>query len=204
MKIIECVPNFSEGRDTALIKEITDAMESVSGITLLDVDPGADTNRTVVTIVGDPESVIEAAFLGIKKALELIDMQNHSGAHARMGATDVCPFVPISETSMYDCVIYSKQLAKRVGEELNIPVFLYEFSAANNDRMNLAIIRSGEFEGMADKLQMPQWKPDYGPAKPHATAGVAAIGARNFLIAYNLNLNTKDKKIATDYALYIR
>ena len=127
MKIIECVPNFSEGRDTALIKEITDAMESVSGITLLDVDPGADTNRTVVTIVGSPESVIEAAFLGIKKALELIDMRNHSGAHARMGATDVCPFVPISETSMDDCVEYSKQLAKRVGDELNIRVFLYEF-----------------------------------------------------------------------------
>ena len=125
MKIIECVPNFSEGRDTALIKEITDAMESVSGITLLDVDPGADTNRTVVTIVGSPESVIEAAFLGIKKALELIDMRNHSGAHARMGATDVCPFVPISDTSMDDCVEYSKQLAKRVGDELNIPVFLY-------------------------------------------------------------------------------
>ncbi len=204
MKIIECVPNFSEGRDTALIKEITDAMESVSGITLLDVDPGADTNRTVVTIVGSPESVIEAAFLGIKKALELIDMRNHSGAHARMGATDVCPFVPISETSMDDCVEYSKQLAKRVGDELNIPVFLYEFSAPTDDRINLANIRRGEFEGMADKLQIPQWKPDYGPAKPHATAGVTAIGARNFLIAYNLNLNTKDKKIATDIALDIR
>ena len=204
MKIIECVPNFSEGRDTALIKEITDAMESVSGITLLDVDPGADTNRTVVTIVGSPESVIEAAFLGIKKALELIDMRNHSGAHARMGATDVCPFVPISETSMDDCVEYSKQLAKRVGDELNIPVFLYEFSAPTDDRINLANIRRGEFEGMADKLQIPKWKPDYGPAKPHATAGVTAIGARNFLIAYNLNLNTKDKKIATDIALDIR
>ncbi|MBC8255776.1 MAG: glutamate formimidoyltransferase [Candidatus Marinimicrobia bacterium] len=204
MKIIECVPNFSEGRDTALIKEITDAMESVSGITLLDVDPGADTNRTVVTIVGDPKSVIESAFLGIKKGAELIDMCHHTGAHARMGATDVCPFVPISGTTMDDCVEYSKLLAKRVGEELKIPVFLYEFSATNNERVNLANIRSGEYEGMADKLKLPKWKPDYGPTKTHATAGVTAIGARNFLIAYNINLNTKDKKIATDIALDIR
>ena len=204
MKIIECVPNFSEGRDIALIKEITGVMESISDITILDVDPGADTNRTVVTIVGNPESVIEAAFLGIKKASMLINMQKHSGAHARMGATDVCPFVPISETTMDDCVTYSKILAKRVGEELNIPVFLYEFSATKNDRVNLANIRSGEFEGMAEKLKIPQWKPDYGPTKPHATAGVTAIGARNFLIAYNLNLNSKDKKIAADIALDIR
>jgi len=179
-------------------------MESVSGITLLDVDPGADTNRTVVTIVGDPESVIESAFLGIKKGSELIDMQKHSGAHARMGATDVCPFVPISETTMDDCVEYSKQLAKRVGEQLNIPVFLYEFSATNNDRLNLASIRRGEFEGMAEKLQLPKWKPDYGPEKPHVSAGVTAIGARSFLIAYNINLNTKDKKIANDISLDIR
>ncbi len=204
MKIIECVPNFSEGRDTSLIKEITDAMESVSGITLLDVDPGADTNRTVVTIVGDPDSVSESTFLGIKKGAELIDMRNHSGAHARMGATDVCPFVPISGVTMDDCVKYSKQLARRVGEELNIPVFLYEFSATSDDRINLANIRSGEFEGMAYKLKLPEWKPDYGPAKPHETAGVTAIGARNFLIAYNINLNTKDKKIATDISLDIR
>jgi glutamate formiminotransferase/formiminotetrahydrofolate cyclodeaminase len=155
-------------------------------------------------MVGDPESIIEAAFLGIKKGSELIDLRNHGGAHARMGATDVCPFVPISETSMDDCIKYSKILAKRVGAELNIPVFLYEFSAATNDRINLANIRVGEFEGMADKLQLPQWKPDYGPGKPHETAGVTAIGARNFLIAYNLNLNTKDKKIAADIALDIR
>ena len=204
MKIIECVPNFSEGRDLSLIKQITDSMESVGGITLLDVDPGADTNRTVVTIVGDPESVIQCAFLGIKKASELIDMQKHRGAHARMGATDVCPFVPISEASMDDCVVYSKQLAKQVGKELNIPVYLYEFSATSKDRVNLAEVRSGEVEGMAEKMKSAKWKPDYGPVKPHKTAGVTAIGARNFLIAYNINLNTKDKKIATDISLDIR
>ena len=204
MKIIECVPNFSEGRDKTIIKKITDAIESVSGVTLLDVDPGADTNRTVVTIVGNPESVIEAAFSGIKKASEIIDMRKHSGAHARMGATDVCPFVPISEIAMDDCVEYSKILAERVGKELKIPIFLYEYSASTSERENLADIRSGEFEGMADKLKTSKWKPDYGPSKPHNTAGVTAICARNFLIAYNINLNTKDKKIATDIALDIR
>lgn len=204
MKIIECVPNFSEGRDLTLIKKITDVMESISGITLLDVDPGADTNRTVVTIVGDPESVIQSAFLGIKKASELIDMRKHRGAHARMGATDVCPFVPVSETTMDDCVLYSKQLAKLVGKELHIPVYLYEFSATSTNRQNLADVRSGEFEGMPEKLISAQWKPDYGPTKSHKSAGVTAIGARNFLIAYNINLNTKDKKIATDISLDIR
>ena len=204
MKIIECVPNFSEGRDMILINKITDAIESVSGVTLLDVDPGADTNRTVVTIVGDPESVIEAAFSGIKIASEIIDMRKHLGAHARMGATDVCPFVPISETTMDDCVKYSKILAEKVGKELKIPIFLYEYSAATSERENLADIRSGEFEGMADKMKSSGWKPDFGPVKPHKTAGVTAIGARNFLIAYNINLNTKDKKIATDIALDIR
>ncbi len=170
MKIIECVPNFSEGRDLSLIKQITDSMESVGGITLLDVDPGADTNRTVVTIVGDPESVIQSAFLGIKKASELIDMRKHKGAHARMGATDVCPFVPISDTSMDECVEYSKQLAKQVGKELKIPVFLYEFSATSKGRVNLAGVRSGEFEGMAKKIKSTQWRPDYGPVIPHRTA----------------------------------
>ncbi len=204
MKIIECVPNFSEGRNKTIIKKITYAIESVSGVALLDVDPGADTNRTVVTIVGNPESVIEAAFSGIKKAAEIIDMRKHSGAHARMGATDVCPFVPISETTMDDCVEYSKILAEKVGIELKIPIFLYEYSASTSNRGNLAYIRSGEFEGMADKMKSSKWKPDFGPSKPHKTAGVTAIGARNFLIAYNINLNTKDKKIATDIALDIR
>ena len=204
MKIIECVPNFSEGQNLALIKQITDSMEIVSGITLLDVDPGADTNRTVVTIVGDPDSVIHSAFLGIRKASELIDMRQHRGAHPRMGATDVCPFVPIAGTSMDDCVRYSNELAKKIGKELNIPIFLYEFSSTSKDRQNLATIRSGEFEGMAEKLKSIKWKPDYGPSKLHKTAGVTAIGARNFLIAYNINLNTKDKIIATDIALAIR
>ena len=204
MKIIECVPNFSDGRDSAKIKEITDAIESVAGVTLLDVDPGADTNRTVVTIVGTPDTVIEAAFKGIKKASEIIDLRSHQGAHARMGATDVCPFVPISGTTMDECVEYSKVLAARVGDELNIPVFLYEYSAATPDRKNLANIRNGEFEGMADKIKLPEWKPDFGPNENHTSAGAIAIGARNFLIAYNINLNTQDKKIATDIALDIR
>ena len=204
MKIIECVPNFSEGRNLTLIKEITDIMETVSGITLLDVEPGHDTNRTVVTIVGDPDSVIQSVFLGIKKASELIDMRKHRGEHSRMGATDVCPLVPIAETSMNDCVLYSKQLANKVGKELKIPVYLYEFSATSKDRINLAQVRSGEFEGMSEKMKSNEWKPDYGPGNPHKTAGVTAIGARKFLIAYNINLNTKDKKIATDIALVIR
>jgi len=204
MKIIECVPNFSEGRDLSIIKQITDSMVSSGGITLLDVDHGADTNRTVVTFVGEPDSVIEAAFLGIKKAAEIIDMRKHTGAHARMGATDVCPFVPISDVSMEDCVKYSKILGDRVGKELNIPIFLYEYSASKFDRKNLATVRFGEFEGMTQKLNSPEWKPDFGFSKPHPTAGVTAIGARNFLIAYNVNLNTKDKKIASDIAFDIR
>ena len=199
MKIIECVPNFSEGRDMILINKITDAIESISGVTLLDVDPGADTNRTVVTIVGDPESVIEAAFFGIKIASEIIDMRKHLGAHARMGATDVCPFVPISKTTMDDCVKYSKILAEKVGKDLKIPIFLYEYSAATSERENLADIRSGEFEGMADKMKSSVWKPDFGPTKPHNTAGVTAIGARKFLIAYNVNLNTKDESYIFKY-----
>jgi len=204
MKIIECVPNFSEGKDLSLIKKITDSMESVSGVTLLDVDPGADTNRTVVTIVGDPESVIKSAYSGIQVATELIDMNKHKGAHARMGATDVCPFVPISNVTMQECIDYSYKLAEMVGANLGIPVFLYEHSANKKYKKNLAEIRSGEYEGMSSKLQSSKWKPDFGPLTPHPTAGVMAIGARSFLIAYNINLNTKDKKIATDISLDIR
>ena len=204
MKIIECVPNFSEGVDLAKIKEITDVIESVNNIALLDVDPGADTNRTVVTFVGPPEAVVDAAFLAIKKASEILNMQIHKGAHARMGATDVCPLVPVSGVTMEECVLLSVQLAERVGKELDIPVFLYENSATNNDRVNLANIRSGEYEGMADKLKIEKWKPDLGPIALHLTAGATAIGAREFLIAYNINLNSHEKKLASDIALDIR
>ncbi len=204
MKIIECVPNFSEGRDSSLIKEITDSMESISGISLLDVDMGHDTNRTVVTIVGPPRKVIESAFLGIKKSIQLIDMNKHSGEHSRMGATDVCPLIPISNTTMDECINLSRDLAKMVSNELSIPVFLYEQSSKNKIRKNLANIRQGQFEGMSKKMKDPEWSPDYGPASPHKTAGVLAIGARNFLIAYNINLNTTDKKIATDIAFDVR
>ena len=204
MKIVECVPNFSEGRDRKIIDQITAAIAAVSGVSLLDVDPGADTNRTVVTLVGEPEAVIEGAFQGIKKAAELIDMRKHQGAHARMGATDVCPFVPVSDVTMDDCVQYSHQLAERVGQELGISVFLYEYSATREDRRNLATIRAGEYEGMDEKLQDPHWLPDYGPAHLNVTAGVTAIGARQFLVAYNINLNSKDQRIATDIALDVR
>ena len=152
MKIIECVPNFSEGVDLAKIKEITDVIESVNNISLLDVDPGVDTNRTVVTFVGPPEAVVDAAFIAIKKASEVLDMQTHKGAHARMGATDVCPLVPVSGVTMEECVELSIQLAKKVGKELEIPVYLYENSASTPERVNLADVRSGEYEGMADKL----------------------------------------------------
>ena len=204
MKIIECVPNFSEGVDLAKIKEITDVIESVNNIALLDVDPGADTNRTVVTFVGPPEAVVDAAFLAIKKASEILNMQTHKGAHARMGATDVCPLVPVSGVTMEECVLLSVQLAERVGNELGIPVFLYENSATNSDRVNLANIRSGEYEGMSDKLKIKKWKPDFGPIALHLTAGATAIGAREFLIAYNINLNSHEKKLASDIALDIR
>ncbi len=204
MKIIECVPNFSEGRDKVKIKAITDSISSVEGVSLLDVDPGADTNRTVVTLVGEPDAVIEGAFQGIKTASAIIDMRNHKGAHPRMGATDVCPFVPVSGATMEDCVKYAQRLGERVGKELNIPVFLYEFAATQPERTNLASIRAGEYEGMGEKLRDPHWAPDFGPAELNETTGVTAIGARQFLVAYNVNLNTKDKKIASDIALDIR
>jgi glutamate formiminotransferase/formiminotetrahydrofolate cyclodeaminase len=204
MKLVECVPNFSEGKNIEIIKEITTAIESVSGIHLLDVDPGGDTNRTVVTFVGEPNNVVKAAFLGIQKAAELINMQEHTGAHARMGATDVCPFVPVSNITMKECVQLSHELAKQVGDELGISVYMYENSATNPNRVNLANIRAGEYEGMETKLQNIEWNPDYGPTRLNKSAGVTAIGAREFLVAYNINLNTKHKKIATDIALDIR
>ncbi|MCF8237264.1 MAG: glutamate formimidoyltransferase [Saprospiraceae bacterium] len=202
--LIECVPNFSEGRDLSVIKQITDAMEAVEGVKLLDVDPGKATNRTVVTIVGHPEQVIEAAYRGIAKAAELIDMNKHQGEHPRMGATDVCPLIPIADITMEEVAEYAHRLAKRVGEELQISCFMYESAATSIKRRNLATIRSGEYEAMAKKIQEPEWKPDYGPTTLHERAGVTAIGARDFLIAYNVNLNTTSVRRANSVAFDIR
>jgi len=204
LRIVECVPNFSEGRDRGIIDQITESIKQVEGVALLDVDPGADTNRTVVTFVGDPESAVEAAFQAIKRASELIDMSKHSGAHARMGATDVCPFIPVSGMSMEDCADLARKLGERVGAELDIPVYLYEFAASSPERQNLATVRAGEYEGLEAKLQDSNWKPDFGEAKFNPRSGATVIGARKFLIAYNINLNTRDRKKATDIALEVR
>ena len=203
-RIIECVPNFSEGKSKEVIDLITNEVRLISNVKLLDVDMGFDTNRTVVTFAGDPESVIEAAFHAIKKASELIDMRVHDGAHARMGATDVCPIIPIQNVSIEECVEYSKKLAKKVGDDLKIPIFLYEHSARFDLRKNLANIRLGEYEGMEQKLKLKEWKVDYGPQTLNKKSGVTAIGVRDFLVAYNVNLNTTDRKKASDIALDIR
>jgi glutamate formiminotransferase/formiminotetrahydrofolate cyclodeaminase len=203
-KIIECVPNFSEGRDLAIIKQITDVIESVQGIRLLDVDPGESTNRTVVTFIGEPDPVKEAAFLCVKKAAELIDMSKHTGEHARFGATDVCPFVPVSGATMEDCAEIAQQVGQRIGEQLAIPVYLYENAALTPKRSNLADVRSGEYEGLQNKLADPDWKPDFGPAIFNRKAGATAVGAREFLIAYNINLNTTDRLYANEIAYEIR
>jgi len=203
-EIIECIPNFSEGRDQNLVRAITAAIESVEGIKLLDVDPGADTNRTVVTFIGNRKSVIEGALAGIAKAAELIDMRRHSGAHPRLGATDVCPLVPVSGISVEECIALSHQLAKRVAEELRIPVYLYEKSARRLERVDLANIRAGEYEGLEQKLRDPNWQPDYGQPVFNPKSGATVIGVREFLIAYNVNLNTRDRKLASDLALTIR
>ncbi len=204
MKLMECVPNFSEGRDKAVLDAIAASIKSVAGVVLLDVDPGADTNRTVFTLAGEPEAVVEAAFQGIKKASELIDMSKHHGAHPRMGATDVCPFIPISEMTMEECAEYARKLGKRVGEELGIPVYLYENAASKEEWRNLATVRSGEYEALPAKAKDPAWKPDFGPHEFNAKSGATAISAREFLIAYNINLNTRDKKKAHELALSIR
>ena len=206
-QLIECVPNISEGRDLNIIHTIANVVETVEGVKLLDVDPGAATNRTVITFVGEPEQVIEAAYKLIKKAAELIDMSKHSGEHPRFGATDVCPLVPISGITLEETAKYAHKLGKRVGEELDIPVYLYEKAAQEPKRVNLANCRSGEYEGLSKKLSNPDWKPDFGPAefnKKVALTGATAISARDFLVAYNVNLNTTSTRRANAIAFDIR
>ena len=203
-KLIECVPNFSEGRELDVIRQITGTIESVDGVSLLDVDPGASTNRTVVTFVGGPEATVEAAFRAIQKAAELIDMRKHKGAHPRMGATDVCPFIPVSNVSWEEAIACAKQLGRRVGEELNIPVYLYEKAAKDKSRANLSVIRAGEYEGFFEKIRQREWKPDFGPAALNEKSGATVIGARDFLVAYNVNLNTKAVRRANSVAFDVR
>ena len=206
-RIIECVPNFSEGRNMQVIKQITDEIEKIEGVKLLNVDPGAATNRTVVTFVGAPEDVVEAAFMAIKKASEVIDMKSHTGEHPRMGATDVCPLIPISGVTMEETVEYARKLAKRVGEELSIPVYCYESAAFKPIRKNLANVRAGEYEGLAKKLSDPEWRPDFGSDKFNtdvARTGATAISARDFLIAINFNLNTTSTRRANAIAFDVR
>jgi glutamate formiminotransferase/formiminotetrahydrofolate cyclodeaminase len=202
--LIECVPNFSEGNDLTIIKQITNEIEAVEGVTLLDTDAGKATNRTVVTFVGHPEVVIEAAYRAIKKAAELIDMSKHKGEHPRMGATDVCPLIPVSGITMEETAAYAQQLGKRVGETLDIPVYLYENAQPNTARNNLSVIRGGEYEGFFDKIKKPEWMPDFGKAVMHVKAGATVIGARDFLIAYNVNLNTKSVRLANSIAFDVR
>ena len=201
--IVECVPNISEGRDQGIIDQVVAAFGSVEGAKVIDVDPGAATNRTVITIVGPPDAVLEAAFRGIAKASTLIDMRNHEGAHPRMGATDVCPFVPVRGITMEECADLARRLGSRVGEELGIPVFLYEFAASSPERQNLAHVREGEYEGLAARFESGE-QPDFGAAKFNPQAGATAISARKFLIAYNVNLNSKARRLATEIAFEIR
>lgn len=203
-QIVECVPNFSEGNNPEIIRQITQAIESVEGVMLLHVDMGKATNRTVVTFAGEPAKVVEAAFLGISKAAELIDMRHHKGEHPRMGATDVCPLVPVSGISMEECADWSRKLGEKVGKELGIPVYLYEEAQPNKSRSNLSVIRGGEYEGFAEKIKLPEWKPDFGPAELPLKHGATVIGARDFLIAYNINLNTKSTRIANRIAFDVR
>jgi glutamate formiminotransferase / formiminotetrahydrofolate cyclodeaminase len=203
-QLIECVPNFSEGRDISVIKQITEAIESVEGVLLLNVDAGKAANRTVVTFVGAPEAVVQAAFLAIKKAAELIDMSKQTGEHPRIGATDVCPLIPIANISMAETVEWAKRLGAFVGTPLSIPVFLYEFAASKPERKNLATIRAGEYEGLVEKLKKLEWQPDFGPAIFNSKAGATVIGARDFLIAYNVNLNTTSVDLANAVAYDVR
>ncbi len=203
-QLIECVPNFSEGNDMSIIKQIADQIETVDGVKLLGVDPGKDTNRTVVTFVGTPEEVVEAAFRAVEKASQLIDMSKHSGEHPRFGATDVCPLVPVSNITMQQTVVWAHGLAKRLGEELGITVYCYENAAFTEQRGNLANVRSGEYEGLEDRLSRPEWKPDFGPAEFNAKSGATAVGARDFLVAYNVNLNTTSTRRANAIAFDVR
>ncbi len=203
-QIIECVPNFSEGRDMSIIKQITDVIEAVDGVKLLDVDPGKDTNRTVVTFVGEPKAVCEAAFQAVKKASELIDMSKHHGAHPRMGATDVCPFIPVSGITMEETILYARMVAGRIGNELKIPVYCYENAAFRESRRNLANCREGEYEGLKKKLTNCEWKPDFGPMIFNEKSGATAVGARDFLVAFNVNLNTTSTRWANAIAFDVR
>ncbi len=206
-QLIECVPNFSEGRNMAVIKQITDCIEAIEGVRLLDVDPGKATNRTVVTFVGTPDEVVEAAFQAVKKASEVIDMRYHKGEHPRFGATDVCPLIPIAGISMEEVALYARKLAERIGNELAIPVYCYENAAFTEERRNLANNRSGEYEGLPKKLTDPHWKPDFGPAEFNekvTLTGATAVGARDFLVAYNVNLNTTSVRRANAVAFDIR
>jgi glutamate formiminotransferase / formiminotetrahydrofolate cyclodeaminase len=204
MKLVECVPNISEGRRKEIYDAVAAAAASVSGVTLLNVDPGADTNRTVITFVGDPEAVLEGAFRLVKRGVELIDMTTHRGAHARIGAVDVVPFVPVAGVTMDDCVQLARRLGERVGKELGVPVYLYEYACSAPHRRNLADVREGEYEGCERKLGDPKWKPDFGPKEFVPRSGATVIGARKFLVAYNVNLNTLDKRLATRVAFDVR
>jgi glutamate formiminotransferase/formiminotetrahydrofolate cyclodeaminase len=204
MKLVECVPNISEGRRPEVYEAVAAAAASVSGVTVLNIDPGADTNRTVITFVGEPEPVLEAAFRLVQRGVELIDMSLHRGAHSRIGAVDVVPFVPVSGVTMDDCAHLARRLGERVGAELHVPVYLYEFAATAPHRRNLADIREGEYEGLARKITHMDWQPDFGPAVFHPRSGATVIGARKFLVAYNVNLNTLDKRLATRVAFDVR
>jgi glutamate formiminotransferase/formiminotetrahydrofolate cyclodeaminase len=203
-RLLECVPNFSEGRDLAVIRRITDRVAAVEGVKLLDVDAGAATNRTVVTFAGEPDAVVEAAFRATAAAAELIDMRQHHGTHPRFGATDVCPLVPIAGITMDEAVAYARRLAQRIGEELGIPVYCYEYAARDPRRRNLADVRAGEYEGLRDKLANPAWRPDFGPLELNARSGATAVGARKLLVAYNVNLNTTSPRRANAIAFDVR
>jgi glutamate formiminotransferase/formiminotetrahydrofolate cyclodeaminase len=203
-RLVECVPNFSEGRDRAIIDAIANAMSGVSGVKLLDVDPGADTNRTVYTMVGSPEAVQEAAFRAAQVAAGLLDMAQHKGAHPRIGALDVCPFIPVSDVTMEECAAMARAVGRRIGSELGIPVYFYEHAASSDQRRSLANIRAGEYEGLSQKLQDPAWAPDAGPTTFNRRSGATVVGAREFLLAYNVNLNTLDRRLANEIALNIR